>query len=297
MTARCTEKYGARKTPDTATRASSTGKGRAPAAWSAGIAAKSGTRARSHVSIVRRVPTRPAIAPPQKPSTATGRTSAMITQVMRCGEPVVRSTNHGSASHVICVPVEEITSATSSAASRRSRSRLHGSAVAPKLTITVPRAATVLAAAVLVEQRLEPLAELFELLRRQLERSPTTSAPRAATAAGSSCSRRSASRTRCCWRATSSSRSTVASIPSDGNSIRVAVARHGRSRPAPPMPSLDEAPLRERAQVVAARRRALVDELRALGRGRLVDRVEVVEQREAGRVREGAHRPRVGQRE
>ena len=37
---------------------------------------------------------------------------------------VVRSTNHGSASHVICVPVDEIISATSSAASRRSRSRL-----------------------------------------------------------------------------------------------------------------------------------------------------------------------------
>ena len=45
----------------------------------------------------------------------------MITHVMRCGEPVVRRTNHGSASHVICVPVEEITSATSSAANRRSR--------------------------------------------------------------------------------------------------------------------------------------------------------------------------------
>ena len=127
--------------------------------------------------------------------------------------------------------------------------------------------------------------------------SPTTSAPRGASAAGSSCSRRSASRTRCCWRATSSSRSTVASSPSDGNSMRVAVARHGRSRPAPPLPSLDEAPLRERAQVVAARGRALVDELRALGRGRLVDRVQVVEQREPRRVGERAHRARVGQGE
>ena len=79
--------------------------------------------------------------------------------------------------------------------------------------------------------------------------------------------------------------------------MRVAVARQGRSRPAPPIALVDEAPLRERAQVVAARRRALVDELRALGRSRLVDRVEVVEQREPRRVREGAHRPRVGQRE
>ena len=65
----------------------------------------------------------------------------MITHVIRCGEFVLRSTNHGSASHVICVPVDEIISATSSAASRRSAQQAHGSATAPKLTITgrVPR--------------------------------------------------------------------------------------------------------------------------------------------------------------
>ena len=55
--------------------------------------------------------------------------------------------------------------------------------------------------------------------------------------AGSSCSRLSAFRTRCCWRPTSSSRSTVASRPSASNSIRAAAARHGRSRPAPPAAS------------------------------------------------------------
>ena len=46
----------------------------------------------------------------------------MITHVMRCGESVLRSTNHGSASQVICVPVDETISATRSVASRRSRS-------------------------------------------------------------------------------------------------------------------------------------------------------------------------------
>mgnify|MGYP001550367191 CR=1 FL=1 len=39
------------------------------------------------------------------------------------GEPVSRRTNHGSASHVICVPSDETTSAASSAAIRRSRKR------------------------------------------------------------------------------------------------------------------------------------------------------------------------------
>ena len=123
-TARCTPMYGAMKMPLAATSASRAQKGSRSSAWRTGIAAKSGTRARSQRSIVRRVPTRPAIAPPQKPSTAIGTISAISTQVMRCGEPVVRSTNHGSASQVICVPVDEITSAASSTARRRSLKRL-----------------------------------------------------------------------------------------------------------------------------------------------------------------------------
>ena len=123
-TERCTAKYGAMNTPLSATSASSSGNERRPVACRIGMAARSGARARSQTSIVRRVPMRAAIAPPQKPSIAIGTISAMITQVMRCGEPVVRSTNHGSASHVICVPSEEATSAASSAETRRSRSRL-----------------------------------------------------------------------------------------------------------------------------------------------------------------------------
>ena len=112
---------------------------------------------------------------------------------------------------------------------------------------------------------------------------------------GSSCSRRSASRRRCCWRPTSSSRRTVASRPSASNSIRAAAARQGRSRPAPPLGLLDESPLGERAQVVAARRGAVADRGTAFGRGRVIHRVQVVEQREPRRMREGAHRARVGQ--
>ena len=64
--------YGAMKTPLAATSASSIGNGSTPSALRIGIAAKSGTRARSQTSIVRRVPSRAAIAPPQKPSTAIG---------------------------------------------------------------------------------------------------------------------------------------------------------------------------------------------------------------------------------
>ena len=60
---------------------------------------------------------------------------------------------------------------------------------------------------------------------------------------------------------------------------------------------LDEPPLREGAQVVAARRRAVADRRAAFGRCRMVDGVQVVEQREPGRMRESAHRSRVGQGE
>ena len=49
--------------------------------------------------------------------------------------------------------------------------------------------------------------------------------------------------------------------------------------------------------MVAAGRRAVADGGAALGRGRLLDRVQVVEQREPGGVGEGAHRARVGQGE
>ena len=98
---------------------------------------------------------------------------------------------------------------------------------------------------------------------------------------------------RCCWRATSSSRSVVASSPSEENSIRAAAARHGPLAAGAALALLDEPPLAERAQVVAARRGAVADDGGALGRRRLLDRVQVVEQREPRRVGERAHRARI----
>ena len=76
---------------------------------SSGIAAISGARAPSQISIVRRAPSRVA-SPPAKPPSATAAASVAITSVMRVAEPDVVSTNHGSATQVICDPVSEITS-------------------------------------------------------------------------------------------------------------------------------------------------------------------------------------------
>ena len=215
---------------------------------------------------------------------------------MRCGDPVVRSTNHGSATHVICVPVDEITSAASSAASRRSRrsSRLGCGAEADD---DVPRATPHAAAAELVEQRLEPLAELFELRRASARAAPTTSARRAASARAARA--RAAARRGRAAAAARRARRAARSLRARRSRTRCGRRSRatGRSRPAPPSPSLDEAPFGERAQVVAARGGAVVDDRRALGRRRLVDRVQVVEQRKAGGMRECAHRARVGQGE
>jgi hypothetical protein len=57
----------------------------------------------------------------------------------------------------------------------------------------------------------------------------------------------------------------------------------------------DEPPPRERAQVVAARRRALSDLVRALRCRGFVDRMQMVEQGKPRRVRKRAHRTGVGQ--
>ena len=115
----------------------------------------------------------------QKPSTPTGTTSAMITQVICCGDPVVRSTNQGSASQVICVPSDEITSAASNAATRLSRSRF--TARLSRRTRRRPGESAGNAAAELVEQLLEALAELFEFARESVRAWPTTSVRRGAS--------------------------------------------------------------------------------------------------------------------
>ncbi len=167
---------------------------------------------------------------------------------------------------------------------------------APNETTTcrVPRREA--AAAELVEQLLEALAELLELGGVSSSVADDVCAARRQLG-GSSCSRRSASRI-------------ALLLPADE-----LVAQHGRLEPVgleldprrsgAPRPLaagaalglLDEPPLRERAQVVAARRRAVADRRAALGRRRVVDGVQVIEQREPRRMRKSAHRARVGQGE
>ena len=241
-------------------------------------------------SIVRRVPTREAIAPPQKPSTPDRHDLGDDHPVIRCGDPVVRRTNHGRASQVICVPSEEITSAARSAEIRRSRRRL--TTRPRRRTRRRSSRAAAIAAAKLVEQLLEALAQLFELERRQLER-------RGRGLRGAAPARRELMLV---------AQRVAQPLLVAGDEL---VAQHDRLEPvggeldprrrgAPgtlaPDAALslgDEAPLRERAQVVAARRGAVADDRRALRRGRLLDRVQVVEQRKPGRVGERAHRARV----
>ena len=82
-----------------------------PAACSSGIDASSGARAKSATSIVERAPMRWTRSPLGIPSSAMGAISAARTSVIFAGEPVVTSTNHGSARYVIRVPSTEITSA------------------------------------------------------------------------------------------------------------------------------------------------------------------------------------------
>ena len=75
------------------------------------MTAISGARAPSQSSIVRRAPSRPSSRPPGRPNSASPITSAATMKVVFVAEPVVSSTNQGSATQVICAPVVEITSA------------------------------------------------------------------------------------------------------------------------------------------------------------------------------------------
>jgi hypothetical protein len=113
---------GVAKTPTPATSTSSTGKVSIPARWSSGIAAISGARMPSQISIVRRAPSRVA-RPPPSPPTATAAASTASTTDIRAAEPVVVSTNHGSATQVICDPVSETISRARIPISARLRSR------------------------------------------------------------------------------------------------------------------------------------------------------------------------------
>ena len=83
------------------------------------MTAISGARAPSQRSIVRRAPSFPSTRPPGRPNSASPITSAATMKVVLVAEPVVSSTNQGSATQVICAPVVEITSAESSARTDR----------------------------------------------------------------------------------------------------------------------------------------------------------------------------------
>ena len=80
-----------------------------------GTSAISGARNASERSIVVRAPSRPISEPLGMPSRAIGAISTASTTLIRAAEPLVTSTNHGSATNVIAVPVVETTSATTSA--------------------------------------------------------------------------------------------------------------------------------------------------------------------------------------
>ena len=112
---RCDAKYGGMKQPSSATIPSSRPKLRTPAAYRRGIDARIGARAKSAISIVVREPSRWTTEPLGIPRIAIGRISAARTRLILPGEPVVTSTNHGSARYVIRVPSTEIVSASTSA--------------------------------------------------------------------------------------------------------------------------------------------------------------------------------------
>ena len=144
--------------------------GARPRRWRSGIAASSGARARSQMSIVRRVPSRAgdrAAPEAEHRDRHDLRDDHPRHALRRPGraqhEPRQREPRHLRAERRDHLGREQRGEAAVA-------EQAHGSAAAPKLTIDVPRARCALAAAELVEQRLEPLAELLELRRRQLER-------------------------------------------------------------------------------------------------------------------------------
>ena len=85
------------KQPSSATRPRRSGKLSRSAAWRIGIDARIGARAKSASSIVFRAPSRCTSIPLGMPRIAIGAISAARTSVIFPGEPVVTSTNHGSA--------------------------------------------------------------------------------------------------------------------------------------------------------------------------------------------------------
>src|SRR5215210_2574577 len=112
-------KYGALSAPSANATTSKTGNASPPVQWRTGITSMIGARAPSQRIIVLRAPSRARNRPPGSPSSARPTISAAITKLVCVAEPVVTSTNHGRASHVICDPVVDTISAASSATTER----------------------------------------------------------------------------------------------------------------------------------------------------------------------------------
>ena len=295
-TARCTPMYGAMKTPLAATSASRTGNGSSPSECSRGIAPSSGTRARSQISIVRRVPMtcRDRAAPEAEQRDRDDLRDQHPRHLLRRARRRAARTRAARARSSAC----RATRSPRRRAARRGGGRGAGSCLGCRAEADHDRLRASARAAA---------AELVEQLPRSARR-----APRARAASARTWPTRSASRGASAGRARARAAARRAAAAAAGRRARRAArsprARRRRTRsgsrpratalaPGALLALLDEAPLAERAQVVAARRRAVADDERALGRGRLVDRMQVVEQREPGRVGERAHRARVGQGE
>ena len=116
---RCEAEYGGMNAPIAATIASSRPNERRPAECSSGSAMISGARAKSAMSIVVREPSRWTREPLGTPRIAIGRICTARTTLIFAAEPVVTSTNHGSARYVIREPSVEISSARTSAPTAR----------------------------------------------------------------------------------------------------------------------------------------------------------------------------------
>ena len=297
-TARCTPKYGAMKTPLAATSASSTGNGSSPS--DVQQRDRGEQRHAREVADQHRAPRaeprgdRPAPEAEQRDRHDLGDEHPR--HPLRRARSCAGRTTAARARSSAC-PSDEITSAPSSAASAAVAQQAHGSAAAPKLITMRLRAAPCAAAAELVEQLPRSARRAPRARAASARASPTRSASRAASAARArarGAARRGALLLAPDELVAEDRRLEAVGRELDPRSQPRARAARGRRRFSP---SSTKPHLRERAQVVAAGGRAVADDARALGRGRLLDRVQVVEQREARRVGEGAHRARVGQGE
>ena len=106
--------YGAAKVPMANVVTSSAANERWPVLCRIGITSINGPRAASEISIVFLPPSFEITVPAGIPKMAIGSISAARTQPIFAVEPVVASTNHGSATKVIAEPVNETSSAVTS---------------------------------------------------------------------------------------------------------------------------------------------------------------------------------------